>query len=295
MKHLIPALALLLAACGAADPASSPGTEAPATTTGGAAVGGDFFPIQAPGDPFPHPGLELRPTFVLEGNGCWTAELGTDGRWLVAFPEASTWGGDRITLPSGMVVTDGLLAEARGGLVYGTDGLSEPWAALAGFCGLDRIAVLDMIEAPFEPTAAAPGELADLLRSSDLTDPWACGYGFTQSDGAGRVELVVMAEADPLPEAGPVTLPADGWTAFVQVGAHLMVQHCDDAIEGWEPERILGATWPVVSGTLTFTEVPGDGGPVRAVLSGAVVETDDGMVELPDLELLNTCWGCFAG
>ena len=95
---------------------------------------------------------------------------------------------------------------------------------------------------------------------------------------------------------GEVTLPADGWTATVVVGAHLMVQHCDDVVEGWEPERFVGATWPIVGGTLAFTEVPADGsGPVRAALTGAMVETEDGVVTLPDIELVNACWGCFAG
>jgi hypothetical protein len=295
MRHTLVVLALLAAACGGADVIAPPSSTAGVTTTVITALGGDFYPFQVAGDGFPHPDLEMRPTFVLERNGCWTAELGTDGPWLVAFPEGSTWSGDRVPVPSGLVVTDGLLAEARGGLVYGTESLSVPWAALADFCGLDRVAVMDSIDVAFDPDASSPSELVDLLRSAELTRSWDCGYGFTQSDQAGRVELVVMADTDPLPDAAKVTLPAAGWTASVTVGAHLMVQHCDDVAEAWEPDRIVGAAWPVVGGTLTFTEVPTTGGPVRAVLSGGMVETDDGVVELGDVELVNACWGCFAG
>lgn len=284
MRHILPVLALVVAGCGGA----------PGVPTTEAALGGDFYPFQSPGDGFPHPGLELRPTFELGQNGCWTVDLGFDGAWLVAFPEGSEWGGDLVTLPSGLVVTDGLVTEARGGLVYGTDGLSEPWAALADFCGLDRLAVLDSVEEAFDPGSATPADLAEVLRSSELTRAWACGYGFTQSDEAGRVELVVLRDDGLPPTIEEVVLPADGWTARVVVGAHLMVQHCDDAIEGWEPERIVGAEWPIVAGILTFTG-PADAGPVTAVLRGALVETADGVVELPDLDLRNDCWGCFAG
>lgn len=305
MKRSLTLVALLLASCGGAEladtPSTSPATPLSTPTTPSTQfvpedAGGDFYPIQTESDSFGLSSDEMRATFSLASNGCWTASMGFDGDWLVAFPRGSAWGGDHIEVPSGLRVTDGLVAEARGGHIYGIDALAEPWRMLAEFCGMDRLVVFDSIEPAFDPGDETQAQLADRLRAAELTRSWNCGYGFTQSDGAGRVRIWVMV-ADPseAPAFDDVTLPDPAWLGRVQVGAHLMANHCDDTFEGWEPEPVLGADWNVVAGTLTFTDVPAGDGPVGAVLSGAVVETDDGLVELPDLQLLNTCWGCFAG
>ncbi|MDG2028196.1 MAG: hypothetical protein P8J50_13905 [Acidimicrobiales bacterium] len=65
-------------------------------------------------------------------------------------------------------------------------------------------------------------------------------------------------------------------------------------IEPDEPERRYDHTLAAVSGTLEIA-VTGDN-EARAPLVGLVVEYADGQrLEIGDHELLNDCWGCFAG
>jgi hypothetical protein len=83
------------------------------------------------------------------------------------------------------------------------------------------------------------------------------------------------------------------------VGKDLFVQHCDDVVESSEPPVVVAGTWQIVAGSFDVTP-PADeagcgGATVSSQLTGAVVATPLGRVELPTIELVNTAWGCFAG
>ena len=79
-------------------------------------------------------------------------------------------------------------------------------------------------------------------------------------------------------------------------GADLFAQWCDDVIEAGEPEVIETAAYPV-TGTLTWS-TDGTGscdGPATGRLTDASTLVDDEVLPLPDLELRNEFFGCFAG
>lgn len=129
-----------------------------------------------------------------------------------------------------------------------------------------------------------------------------CGHGFTTGTADGTVRLSLWAgdgtaaPSEP-PMPGTVDLSGGDWTGELVMGRDLFAQWCDDAVEPGEPEVVEEARWPVVSGTLVW-EATGTGqcdGPATARLTDAAVQVDDGTLPLPDLELHNDFFGCFAG
>jgi hypothetical protein len=136
--------------------------------------------------------------------------------------------------------------------------------------------------------------------SVDLTEDWGCGYGFAVSDKAQEALLSVYYDGGSKQVDGTVFLPDAAWEAQLQVGTNLAANWCNDVI--MDPQAEVDETWKVVEGTLTFAgEVPPVDGatarqPVRAELTGVVVESPDGeRVELGDISLANDGWGFFAG
>lgn len=134
----------------------------------------------------------------------------------------------------------------------------------------------------------------------ELTDHLGCGYGFSVADEAGTTLLSIHRNADSGTVARTVVLPDPAWDAEVLVGSHLAANWCTDVIE--EPQADVDETWTVVEGELEFLDQvpPVDGSPadqpVRAQLTGIVVESPDGeQVDLDDLTLVNESWGFFAG
>lgn len=75
--------------------------------------------------------------------------------------------------------------------------------------------------------------------------------------------------------------------------------HCDDAVEGWEPEPVVVAQWPLIAGTLDFDlpeeVVCGSTSPIRAKLSGAAFQIGSELLSLDELTIVNDSFGCFAG
>lgn len=135
---------------------------------------------------------------------------------------------------------------------------------------------------------------------SSLTEDHGCGYLFALGSPAQDLGLVIVYAGGRPPELDPVTFPSQRWEGELNVGADLFANWCDDVIEPGEPAPLVTGTWALTGGTMTIGPADADvdcgGEPVRASLTGAVVTSSTGeTVELPDLEFVNSAFGCFAG
>ncbi len=299
-------LAIVAAGCGAVPDesvVSTPGNSAVTTTTL-SNLGGDGLPVQQPGESYVHSQNRLTGSMMLEANGCWTADLG-DGPRLVVYPEGfATPGDDGAVMegPDGVRFASGVEFDAIGGIVAADTLPGNPggfWGTYLDFCRPDRqeVIVLDSLVPAFQPHSLDDKQLVDLLAAAELSVSWGCGLGFTLSS----VDQTVSLSVHPVNEeliAPPVALPSPDWEAVAIVGKNLMVDNCDDVVEGWEPSAEVVARWPVAAGTLIF-EVPADihcaGATVEATLRDIAIETAEGVIRLGDLDVINTAYGCFAG
>ncbi len=295
------AAVLIIGACG------DPLVDLPLSTTSTTEsnLGGDGLPVQNPGEEYQHVAMPLTGTLGLEANGCWIIDLG-DGPRLLIFPEGfEKPAGDGASMlgRDGRRFVDGMSVDVSGGFVEaetlpgGADGF---WGGYVAFCSPERrdIVIADAMTAEFEPTTLAEADLVELVRSSALTRSWGCGYGFEMSSDDQRV-AVRLHPNDMTPTPAPGALPDDSWTAEVLVGKHLNSNHCDDAVEGWEPVQQIVAQWPLTAGMLAF-DLPGDlecglSPAVTARLTGAAFQADVEHVSLDELTIVNESFGCFAG
>ncbi len=297
-------LSVAVAACGAESESS--GSPVPAeTTTTVSNLGGDRLPVQNPDEDYGHFAGSLTGTLHLQTNGCWTLNLG-DGDRLIVFPPDYTLAseGEAMMGPGDVSFSDGLEVDAIGGIVpaQGFPGVPDGfWGNHFEFCDPtgSEVVVVDQLTPAFDVAALPSEELVTMLQEADLTMSWGCGLGFTLSTPDQRVALYLWPTDHEAVPNSPVIFPDDAWQASVAVGKNLMVNHCDDVLEGWEPEAVFAAEWPVISGTLEF-EPPksascGGIGPVEANLTGVVVDTPEGPVDLGDLAVVNEAYGCFAG
>jgi hypothetical protein len=154
------------------------------------------------------------------------------------------------------------------------------------------------VQAAFDPRAMTEEQLLDMIRTADLAVSWGCGLGFTVSTEDQHVAIVMHpADAEAI-IAPPVSFPHPDWRATVLVGKNLLANHCDDVVEGWEPVPVVAGQWELAAGTLLFTppaDGPCSGGPIEATLIGASIAMADGLLEIPDLSMVNDAYGCFAG
>ena len=309
-RHLFAVLLVAsLTAC--ADPGSSPATTtatgSETTTTAPSNLGGDGQPVQNPSEEYGHFPTSLAGNLELEDNGCWFLSLGGRSE-IIVFPEGFTRGTNGISMvdPAGNAYTSGQAIDALGGSVGAASMPGVPdgfWGNYIEFCAptADVVVVVDALEPAFDPTTLSGDQLYDLAREAELTRSWGCGLGFTLSSSDQRVALYLTPNDYETVPTSPVNFPDDGWTATLVIGKNLMVNHCDDVAEFWEPDRIVAAEWPVESGTLAFEPsgaeliACGASGPVEATLSNLTVETPNGPLELGELEVVNDAYGCFAG
>ena len=134
----------------------------------------------------------------------------------------------------------------------------------------------------------------------EFTQDLGCGYGFARTNDDATQLLQVFYDGDRRSLDGAVALPDPHWTATIETGKHLDANWCNDVII--DPQPTVEETWTVVAGTLTFRDGPPhvDGKPndepVRAELTGVVVESPDGdQVDVGDVSLRNVSFGLFAG
>lgn len=291
----IVATALIVASCGMGPSLIDPDSN----------LGGDRLPVKAAGEEYGNPTRPLTGRLALGDTGCWTIDLGDVPRLLI-FPEGFVKPADNgasMAGPDGTRFLNGMLVDLEGGLVAAstlTDGDEGYWGSYIPYCdpASGEVVIADDLMTAFDPLALDNEALIELFGASQLTRSWGCGFGFTMSSKDQRI-VVEMYPTEMAPLPGPVTLPDPNWTAQILIGKHLTANHCDDVVEGWEPEPTIVAIWPITSGTLDF-DLPDDvvcglSGAVEAVLSDAVVETPDGEMAVATIEPVNESFGCFAG
>ena len=149
---------------------------------------------------------------------------------------------------------------------------------------------------PFDPETS-PADID--VRT--LTDDYGCGYQFAAGSPAQDLALVIYANGGATPDLSvPTTFPSDAWAGEIRIGTDLFSNWCDDVIEQSEPVPIIEQRWTLVDGTLNVDRAADasdcDGNAATATLVGGTVQSPDGTIlELGDIDLTNTGWGCFAG
>lgn len=162
--------------------------------------------------------------------------------------------------------------------------------------GLMFVAVAGLILGACAGPTVEPGN-AELAEQAELTEFWPCGIGFAASNQEQTVALFVYSndnEPDP-----PVSFPSEAWDARLVLGEDLLANHCDDVIEEGEPVPLIEEEWVINGGTLEFDD-PGTGicgapGPVSGTFTGLTAENNANTVDIGDLEVVNSSYGCFAG
>lgn len=305
MGRLVPVgvlLAVVIIASGCASPAGTPASELTTTTISN--IGGDVEPVQRASEVYPHDRGDVRGTLVQQSSGCWTVDTGAGA--LVAILPVGTvvdHAAGAVTTADGSALLSGSTIEGVGGITAVNELPGAPdgfWSNYLAFC--DPVALQVLVVDEFTPIDSAEAmtdeELVALLTDATLAVSWPCGLGFTISDEDQEVAIYVHPSAAELPTVTPVVLPDPEWEGSVVLGTNLLVNHCDDVVEPDEPVRVEAAVWTITGGTIDFeapSELCGAAGPVQATLSGLVVAGPLGSITLPDLDVVNTAYGCFAG
>lgn len=156
-----------------------------------------------------------------------------------------------------------------------------------------------------EPATEGPTAPPDDLGEPDFTwttSDWPCGYGFRAGNADETIALFIELRQFDVGSAGQVpavgNVPTEIWDGYVQFGTDLFANWCDDVIEGGEVLPEETARWGLVAGDLELIgEQPVQGcGPMELKATGLVAEDPEGtQVSLPDVDLTNPSWGCFAG
>lgn len=299
------AVSILVAvtACGGG-PGAAP-TDQSTTSSTQSNEGGFGAPSQAPGEFDLGPGTPVVGTLRLADNGCWYAVLNGTER-LALLPvgfELSPETSEELIDQMGTVYRDGDRFDGTGSMLRGdlipTDG---KWGNYMAFCQptLDEMFIFDSLVEEFDPTSLTAAEVAELLQNAEFTEHWNCGRGWGTSTLDQRIGLVIYESSV---EAAIVTdridLPDPEWRASVRFGKNLFAENCNDAIEDWVVLPDLTTEWPLVAGVVTVLDpIPGvEEGPaeVRAVLEGAQIETESGLVSFSNIELDNRSFNFFAG
>ena len=165
---------------------------------------------------------------------------------------------------------------------------------LAGCAGIQNV------------TSGGEAELPEMQAVLALTEgpleDWGCGHQFTVGTGDQTVRLTVQevgAAVGTPPEPGVVAVDGTAWEGRLVTGRDLFAQWCDDVVERGEPDVVETTSHPV-TGTLSWSLDATDAsgacdGPASARLTDAVVVVEDRTYPLPDLDLANEFFGCFAG
>ena len=134
----------------------------------------------------------------------------------------------------------------------------------------------------------------------ELTEEYACGFGFYAGNQDQTTGLMISYRDFDGAWAGTVARSGQldaAWDADLQFGTDLFANWCDDVLEEGEPTPEVEAAWSV-SGQMEVTELPpaGQCGQAVARLTDLVATGPaDQTLDLGDLTITNTAWGCFAG
>lgn len=134
----------------------------------------------------------------------------------------------------------------------------------------------------------------------ELTEQYACGYGFYASNPEQTVGLFIefsdfeAARNGDIPETSQ--LDEDTWNARLEFGTDLFANWCDDVLEPGEPTPEVGETWQL-SGTIEIDELPASGqGRAAATLTGVeAYGPNNELIAFDVFQVENEFWGTFAG
>lgn len=181
--------------------------------------------------------------------------------------------------------------------------------SLAGACGDDEEPVeaaaptaeptptAAPVSAPDAGTEPATPEIPEVaqLTADDFTVLHECRYGFYASNADDTAGLLITFEDMTAAETGNVppvgNVPSIIWSGELRLGTDLFAGWCDDT----PSTAAVTDRYPVDNALLSIGGEPPIGGeaPLTAEVSGLVVTTDDGPVELGDLTIANSRWGYF--
>ena len=134
----------------------------------------------------------------------------------------------------------------------------------------------------------------------ELTEEYGCGFGFYASNEDQTTGLVLTYQDFDGAWAGNVSRSGQidaAWDAQLQFGTDLFANWCDDVLEPDEPTPEVESSW-TLTGEIEVTDLPAAGQCGEAVASLHDVTAHgpvDQVLELGDLTITNTAWGCFAG
>jgi hypothetical protein len=137
--------------------------------------------------------------------------------------------------------------------------------------------------------------------SPELTEQYACGYGFYASNAEQTVGLFIdVADFD---AAGNGDVPdtsrlEDGtWRAELRFGTDLFANWCDDVLEPGEPTPEVGEIWQL-TGTIEINQLPPPGQVGQASATLSEVEArgpNNELIAFDVFDIENEFWGTFAG
>ena len=134
----------------------------------------------------------------------------------------------------------------------------------------------------------------------EFTEEYGCGFGFYASNEDQTTGLLLTyldfegAWAGNVARSGQIDA---AWDAQLQYGTDLFANWCDDVLEPNEPTPEVESAWSV-TGEIEVVELPaaGECGEATARLHDVVATGPvDQVLELGELTITNTAWGCFAG
>ncbi len=126
----------------------------------------------------------------------------------------------------------------------------------------------------------------------ELVDSYACGHGVAIGSADQTVGLFAYADGE-LSEPLPTDLSSRPWVAELRRGQDLFANWCTDLVS--DPQAEIDERLAVVSGTIEVgADLDADfcSERVTAELHDVVVE---GRIELGDLTIDASGWGCFPG
>ncbi len=195
-----------------------------------------------------------------------------------------------------LVIPDDVGAEV-GDLILGSGTLTD--GAMPGGCtGVSETLTFETIDLVRSMDEQAEPDVADLL-AVEFDHPWECGRGFAMSDQQQRWAIGIEPVAGNVTESRGtvITLPSEQFGVSVLYGVDLAAGNCDTGREPFARSPLWLAIWPVTSGSFQYPEatIICDGSSVSTELVDAVVETPDGPVELPPIEMTNPAFACGPG
>ncbi|MCB0968559.1 MAG: hypothetical protein KDB37_17135 [Ilumatobacter sp.] len=204
--------------------------------------------------------------------------------------DAGTFEHADLVLPDGVEVSEDDLIVGSGTVT--DDAMPQGCDGASGTVTFETVDIVQNMAEPVEP------DVNEVL-SVEFDQPWGCGRGFVMSDENQQWAIGIEPIAGNTTEAAgtTITLPSEQFGVNVLYGVDLIAGHCEVDREPFAGAPVWLAVWPVTEGSFLYPEasVICDGSSARTELVDAVVETPDGLIELPPIEMVNPAFACGPG